>query len=98
MTTDELYQAFEKYNDEYLEGIEDGRPKYSERRDLHAFMLLDKLVPGKADMVSGGEHDEIYLEVSPDELAPVVTEEQVHDLVRCGVRYSERYSSLAMFV
>jgi hypothetical protein len=65
---------------------------------LHAFNLLDKLVPGTRDMISAAEHDEIWLEVSPEELAKVATEEQIIDLIRCGVRYERGADSLALFV
>lgn len=67
------------------------------RADLHAFMLLDSLVPCTHDMVSAVEHDEIFIEVSLDKLAAVATEEQMVELIRCGVRLSE-YDCLAMFV
>ena len=71
--------------------------KLSGRPDLHAFMLLDKLFPHRKDIISAAEHDEIYLSVEPSELAEVATEEQIIELVRCGVRYDEDNDSLAMF-
>jgi len=83
------------FHDEFLkfERIENKR---SQRPDLHAFLLLDELCPGDSDMVDGAEHDEIFLDVELGDLAKVVTEEQVVELVRCGVRISE-YDCLAMF-
>lgn len=71
--------------------------RLSNRADLHAFLLLDQLVPGTGDMVSAAEHDEFFLDVSPDELAKVATEEQITDLIRCGVRYHMEFDCLAMF-
>lgn len=71
--------------------------RLSNRPDLHAFLLLDKLVPGETDMVSNATHDEIFLEVSPEDLAKVVSEEQVVELIRCGVHYSSEYDCLVMF-
>lgn len=68
----------------------------SRRPDLHAFLLLDSLVPGVGDLVSDAEHDEIYLGIQPGDLAAVVTEAQILELVRCGVRYGEY--GLCMFV
>lgn len=72
--------------------------KKSNRTDLHAFMLLDSLVPGTRDMVTGAEHDEIFLNVDLDNLAEKITEDQVLDLVRCGVMYNDEFECLSMFV
>jgi hypothetical protein len=93
----DLHAAFEKFNDDFLnfEGIENKR---SRRPDIHAFLLLDELVPGRADMVCAAEHDEIFLEVNPDDLAKAATEDHVLELIRCGVRWSSEGDSLAMFV
>ena len=68
------------------------------RPDVTAFLLLDKLCPAPGrDIVSGADHDEIYLEVDMERLAEVITDEEILILVRCGVRYHET-DSLAMFV
>jgi hypothetical protein len=50
------------------------------------------------DMVECAEHDEIYLNIMPDELAEVATDELVRDLIRCGVRFPDEGTGLAMFV
>jgi hypothetical protein len=72
--------------------------KKSRRADLHAFILLDQLCPGRGDMVCSAEHDQIFLEVEPDQLITAATEEQVLELIRCGLRYDSCTDSLAMFV
>jgi len=86
------------YDDEYLK-FDRVENKRSNRPDLHAFLLLDSLVPGRDgksdDMIGGAEHDEIYLSVDIEELEKVITEDQVLELIRCGVRYNEE--SLCMF-
>jgi len=94
MTVERLEEMLKADSDEFLkfERIENKR---SNRPDLHAFLLLDELCPGTTDMVDAAEHDEIFLEVSLEDLAAVITEEQVIELIRCGVRMS--YDSLAMF-
>lgn len=69
--------------------------KRSKRPDLHAFLLLDELLPDDRDIVAAAEHDEIFLAPSPEDLARVATKEQIVELIRCGVRMSE--DSLAMF-
>lgn len=87
----------DKYEGEFLH-FERVENKTSTRSDLHAFALLDRLVPGHGDMVCAAEHDEIYLAVEPEQLAQVATEDQIIELIRCGVRYDAATNSLAMFV
>jgi hypothetical protein len=90
----DIEAVFEKFSGEYLE-FEKIENKLSQRPDLHAFLLLDSLVSNDRDIISASEHDEYYLSVNPDELAKVATEENIRDLIRCGVRYSDE--SLCMF-
>ena len=91
-----IKEWFEKHGDEYLK-FHRVENKLSCRHDLHAFILLDKLVPGDSDIVSCAEHDQIWLDVTPQELEGVATEEQVIELIRCGVRCESGYESLSMF-
>lgn len=86
----------EKYEDEYLK-FEKVENKHTNRPDLHAFILLDKLLPGKRDIIEAAEHDEIYISTNLDKLAEVITEEQCVDLIRCGVRYSGDHGCFTMF-
>lgn len=91
-----LHDFYETHSDEFLK-FERVKEKLNQRPDLHAFLLLDSLVPSpNRDMVSGAEHDEIYLDVDPEDLMAVATEEQLIDLHRCGVRCDEDYG-LCMF-
>lgn len=71
--------------------------KLSQRADLHAFLLLDKLQPGHDNIVACSVHDEISLSIDVEDLNEVITDEQVLDLIRCGVRYGE-YDHLMMYV
>lgn len=109
MTTDQLRELFKRFmEDDYLCFV-DVEPKFSNRPDLHAFVMLDKLLPVEGGVISksvwkgdniveSAEHDEIWLSISPDRLAEVVSEFQVRDLIRCGVRYDASVGLLAMFV
>ena len=90
-------EQYKKYNDEFL-NFDRVENKTSQRADLHAFNLLDKLMPATRDIVCCAEHDEIWLDVEPEELSKVATEEQIIELIRCGVRYDIGTDSLAMFV
>lgn len=91
-----LIDNFEKYNDEFCK-FENVQNKLSNRPDLHAFILLDKLAPGNSDIISASEHDEFYLDIDLKKLVSVITEEQILDLVRCGIRYDTSYDCLSMF-
>ena len=78
--------------------FEDVKVKLSNRRDLHAFILLDKLLPDDDNsIIVAAEHDEIYLSVDVEELAKVATEENIINLIRCGIRYDEQTDSLCKF-
>jgi hypothetical protein len=96
MTKEKLLELFEKHHGEYLE-FSPGDLKHHRRPDLNAFLLLDKLVPGSSDMVDAAEHDEIFLQPSLADLATTAGEEDIIELIRCGVRLSE-FGCLAMFV
>jgi hypothetical protein len=67
------------------------------RPDLNAFLLLDKLFPGDEDIVDAASHGTIFLSVEPHELMRVAGEEDILDLIRCGVFYDGDTYSLAMF-
>lgn len=81
---------------EFLEHPRDTAVRGTKRLDLQAMILLDQLVPGACDILSNAAHDEVWFEIEPDELAAVITEEQIIELIRCGVRYDE--DSFGMYV
>lgn len=90
-----IEELFKKYEHLYLEDQELSDSPIK-RRDLRAFLLLDKLVPDKMDMVCSAEHDEIWLQVTPEDLEGKATEAEVIELIRCGIRCDE--GMLCMFV
>lgn len=94
--TPSLRERFEQFEAEYIK-FERIEHKLSSRTDLHAFLLLNSLQPGTGDMISASEHDEFWLDINCEQLAAVITDEQIRDLVRCGVRYDEDLDSLCMF-
>ncbi len=95
MTVEELETLFEKHNEEFLKFDRVVDPK-STRPDLQGFLLLDRLVPGESDIVSAAAHDEIWFGIDLEDLAKVITEEQVIELLRCGISLSD--GSLHSFV
>jgi hypothetical protein len=96
MNMDDIKAVFESHDGEYLK-FDRVENKLSKRPDLHAFLLLDQILPGDSDIVSAAEHDEIFLDIELDDLADAgITNYQVRDLVRCGVRVSD-FDCLCMF-
>ncbi len=96
-TAEDLEQFWEANHDEFLE-FERVENKRSKRPDLHAFLLLDEIVPGNRDLVSSAEHDEIWLDVRLEPLLEAATLQQLIDLHRCGIRCDAESESLCMFV
>lgn len=91
----QLKDLFEKNIDEHCK-FENLKNPRSQRPDLHAFLLLDELQPSNRDIIVCAEHDEIYLDIDLETL--VITEDQVIELLQCGVTYDGYNDSLHMFV
>lgn len=92
----DIADRFNRFDGEYLnfDGVEEKR---SHRPDLHAFLFLDDLFPNpERDMIAAAEHDEFWLDVDGEKIA-TLTDDQIIELVRCGVRYDKDVDSLAMF-
>ena len=68
MTIEQLVELFEIHDEEFLR-FDRVRNKTSNRPDLHAFILLDKIIPDTVDIVSGAKHDEIFLGIDLEEFA-----------------------------
>jgi hypothetical protein len=90
----EINDKFEAVNDEYLK-FEKIENKLSNRPDVHAFILLDKLFPSerKTDLIQAAEHDEYFIEIEGEQLLQL-TDNQILELVRCGISYSAEYDCL----
>lgn len=90
----DIYATFKKYEDEYL--------KYDKLHtcsaDLNAFVLLRNLCPSNKNIISAANRDKIYLEVSPEDLSKVASEEDIITLVQCGVIIDEEEECLFMSV
>lgn len=91
-----LAEMFAQCDDDYLDFDAFENPP-SRRADLSAFMLLDRLQPAGGDIITASEHDEFFLSIDCGELEKVATLDDVRNLARCGVRYSEQYQCLSMF-
>lgn len=98
-TGDEKVDAFiarfkaisnEDDGDEYLkdERIRPDR-RLHRRPDVNAILLLDKLAGDKAaldrDAICSAAHDQFWLDVDPAAICETATDEDIRDLIRCGV-------------
>lgn len=92
----ERWESVTNYGEEFLK-FDKVVNKRCGRPDLHAFLMLHELFPGDRDMVASAEHDEIWLDVT-DEQIESLADEQILELSWCGVRYDEECDSLCMFV
>lgn len=100
----DIKEKFKKYGDGFLKFSQISAP-INPRPDICAFLLLDSIVPPKtnysgtkSDIVCCAAHDQIWLDVDPEELERNATEDQIKDLIRCGVFYDSDTDSLSMFV
>lgn len=93
---DEILNKFDEYDpDNYLQ-FEAIQNKKSNRTDLHAFIVLDEWFPGNSDIIASAEHDEFFLGIEAEQIQQL-TDDQILELVRCGVSFSEEYQCLCMF-
>lgn len=91
-----IQETFDKYEDETMD-FNLVKDKFSNRRDLHAFILLDKLIPNGYLIIRAVEHDQIWIEIELKELEENLTEAMVLELLHCGVHYDKEMESLYMF-
>lgn len=98
MTIDRLYEIADETDDGSYDipKVCEGLPK-TNRADLTAFLLLDKIFPGLTDIVAAAEHDQIYLGIPLDDFAKLVTEDQARVLFHYFGLFIDE-DSLAMFV
>jgi hypothetical protein len=54
-------------------------------------------VPGKGDIVSAAEHDQIFLGVGEEELDRAASDADIRFLAACGVFYSSEFDCLSMY-
>ena len=71
----------------------------SNHPDLHAFLLLESLVPAKnnKDLIGSAAHDVFFIDVDIEALDKVIPPEVVQELRQCGVMYDTDYDCLSMF-
>ena len=97
MTLDEMIAQFEAPENEDIYFV-DIKNRKTERADLHAFNLIDSLVPSACNILAVAEHDQVWLFVDPSYLADKISPEQVRELVACGLWYDEETQSMSMYI
>jgi hypothetical protein len=86
--------AFFEDDDSTFDEVE---PKRSGRKDIHAFILLDALFPGKSGIIGAAEHDRIWLSMTAEQV-DTLSYDQILELTRCGVSYDEDLETLSISV
>lgn len=90
----DLKAAFDKHDGESFkfERIEYKRSRY---REVHALLLIEEItkdVPiekGITWAFSNACHDEVWLEIEPEQLAKYALDHHILELVRCGLQYDD---------
>lgn len=80
-----------------VDGFDSISNKRSNRTDLHAFILLDGLFPGKIDILDWAEYEKIWLSIELKDIE-TLTDNQIEELVQCGVFYDEDQESLYIYI
>lgn len=96
----EVADFWTRYESEHFksERISPGNRSLAHSTDLIAMMILDRHFPSRYDMVSAAGHEKFYLKVDPNELfSKDIPEEDILDLMRCGLFHDSRNDSFYFF-
>ena len=92
------YDEFVRVLNEEDYEFDDIETKLSNKKDLHAFLVIDAYTPDERSIISGEAHDEIYIAVDVEFLALNITLKEARELSACGVMVDEDFPALCMFV
>jgi len=81
-----LKEHFNEFSTEYSR-FDHVKNKLSDKPDVHALMLLDKLILGGQCIIKEAKSHYIIFDINVNNLMEVITDEQVRDLRRCKVFY-----------
>lgn len=88
MYMNEITKLFEKHDSEHS----------TVRRDVQAFMLLDKLFPNHEELIIGSNERIIWFGVENEEMEKVLNEVLIIELLRHGIFLNTNNYKLAMFI
>lgn len=92
LTINDIY----KHHEEYLKFDRVENPLHP-RPDICALLMLDKIMPkSSGNIISDAFHEEVFLAVDVDTFLIIATEEEVIDLIRCGITYNAHYNKLCL--
>lgn len=105
MTSEQIEKFMDEQEDEAGEFDRIENKRHS-RPDIHAMLLMDEIHPGKGDMVSAAEHDQIWFNVAgesdpdPDTYDThwKFTEAHLIELLRSGIYFDSDTESFYSFV
>lgn len=85
-----LKEIFEKYGDEWdrFDRIE---TKFSKRPIINALILLDKIYPDNKNIGFYSTEGDVLINIDDEKLEEVATEQDIIDLMRCGIHYHGGY-------
>jgi hypothetical protein len=89
MNIEEIEKLFEQFGNNFELEFDNIKNKLSNRPDLHAFLLLDSLISGNENIISNAQHDQYWLCFELEDIAKIITKEQIEELVCCGVHIEE---------
>lgn len=72
-------------------------PRLSKREDLHVMMLLSELIDSEDNIITCSDHDIIYFEASPEDLAGKITRNQLLSMLDCGLFYDSDNHGFTLF-
>lgn len=97
MKVEEFLERLEQYRGEIRRGQpEQYGPVLHKHSKMHALLFLSFLSDKPCFPIGGADHDIIYLDPSPEDVAAKITDWQIKQLASCGV--FEQNDSLCMFV
>lgn len=71
--------------------------KLAQNRRMHGLLLMQQLIGDpEVDVISGADHDMIYLEGDLDSIAEEATDEIISQLSACNISWFDEYDSFTM--
>jgi len=93
-----LLQLFKHYHEQDKLSFTNVSNKLSDNKHLHAFLLLQSLVPSKRNIIVKADYDTVYLDFVAEDLLAVITDAQIEELAACGVNYDNTNDFLHIYV
>lgn len=98
MDNKRLLQLFKDYHEQDKLSFTNISNKLSDNKHLHAFLLLQSLVPSKRNIIAKADCDTVYLDFVAEDLLGVITDAQIEELAACGVNYDNANDFFHIYV